>query len=360
MVTLQIINMLSYEFEIHLVPFSKESKETITYKINDNVIIEDIDFPSEISQFDINFFKRIQNKKYFSALALVFKVIHTYIFKRFKIRKQLEKMTSKDDVWIFASQELLIFAPRNRKIVYHFHYSSKLYNQFIQKMFRFISTKPNYTIYLTESTEQILNRKKKKDSYVIYNPCRYDSILNLDYHNNEIISCSRLEDQKDPMLLLKIDKELEKRNFNFNWTIYGDGSFKKKMNEYINKNNLKNIKIISGERNLLDKYKNSDLYILTSKFEGFSLTTVEAASLSIPAIWIDMGDPTPTIILEGINGYVINKRDPKLFADKIIEILSNKEKLKSLKESTYKSSLRFNKEEIKNKWISTLNDIFNK
>lgn len=360
MVTLQIINMLSNEFEIHLIPFDKENKESIKYKINDNVFIEDINFPSSISQFDLNFNKLVENKEYFKAIKLLFKMINTYVFKRKIWRKNLEKMTNENDILVFASQELLLFAPKSRFIVSHFHFNSKLYFSMVQKLFRLLATKPKFTIFLSESTEKAINKQGKMNNTIIYNPCRYEPVLNKEFHNNTLISVCRFEDQKDPMLMLKIAKELDKANFSYTYNIFGSGSYKRKMEKYIKKNNLKNVHLISGETNLKDRYLASDLFIITSKFEGFPLTAIEASSFSLPSIWMEMGDPTSSFIIKNKNGFIIKKRDPKLFKDKIIEVLSNQETLTNLKSTSYESSLRFDKEKIKNKWIETFNILFKK
>lgn len=100
MVTLQIIRLLQNDYEIHLVPFSKIEKDKILYDIPENVIIEDIGFKDEISQFDLNFYNKINNRKYGKAIKLLFSCINTYVFGRFKIRKQLEDI-SKKKIFLF-------------------------------------------------------------------------------------------------------------------------------------------------------------------------------------------------------------------------------------------------------------------
>lgn len=360
MVTLQIIKMLQNDYEIHLIPFSKVDKSKIKYELPEKVIVEDINFKDEISQFDLNFNKKIKNKEYLKAIKLFFSCINTYVFRRFKIRKQLEKLSTKDDIFVFASGELLIFAPSNRFIVQHFHFNSKLYKSFVSKLFRLISKKPNYYIFLSESTKENIDKKNKLNSSVIYNPSRFKRKENFEYHNNSLISVCRFEDQKDPMMLLKIAKELDNRKFEYTFNIYGSGSLKEKMEKFIQKNNLKNVHLISGISKLEPYYLESDLYIITSKFEGFPLTVIEANTLSIPVIWKEMSDPTSSIMKNDVNGYVIDSDDPCLFADKIIEVLSNKEKLKKLKESTYKLSEKYQEENIINSWKELFKELFDK
>ena len=185
---------------------------------------------------------------------------------------------------------------------------------------------------------------------MIPNPSRYSRKENFEFHNNTLISACRLEAQKNPMMLVKIARELKDMNFNYTFNIYGSGTYKKQMEEYIKEHDLTNVHIISGITNLEPCYLNSDLYISTSLFEGFGLSVIEANSFSVPTIWKEMGDPTPSIITNGVNGYVIDSNDPRDFALKIIEVLSNKEELRKLKESTYNLSSRYEESYIKEMW----------
>ena len=129
--------------------------------------------------------------------------------------------------------------------------------------------------------------------------------------------------------------------------------------EFKEKHNLDNVNFIEGITDLTPEYLSSDLFILTSKFEGLPLSAIEATSLSLPIIRREMSDPTSTFMIEGENGFIIPKRDPKLFADKIIGLLSNKNSLAELKKSTYLTSKRFDESEIYNRWKIELDIMFN-
>lgn len=346
MVTLQIINLLKNDYEIHLVPFGFPKSKDIPYTIPEGVIIENINFPSELTQFDVNLYSLLHHKRYLKACGLIFKMVNNLLFGRFKYRKALSSLTTSKDIIIFPSVELMIYAPRKRYVAWHFHYNSRSYFNFPSRLFRLFARKPDAFIFLTEATKEKVNPSKKIYSTSILNPSRFTKVLNVDYHNNTLMSASRLEDQKDPMLLMEIALELSKRNFDYTFNIYGKGSFKLKMEEFKKIHCLQNVHFIEGITELTPKYLSSDLFIITSKFEGLPLSAIEATSLSLPIIWREMGDPTSSFMIEGKNGYIIPKRDPKLFADKIIEILSNKEKLKELKKSTFEASNRFDEEEI--------------
>lgn len=359
MVTLQIIGLLAKEYEIHIIPFAPVDKSKIIYNIPEGVIIDDIGFPKEVSQFDMNFANKIKEKHYLKALGLLFKTIHIYTFGRYKYKRRISKLTTKKDIIIIASTEIMLCAPNDRYVIHHFHFNSNMYNNPFSRLLHLISRKPDKVIFLTEATRDILKDKVHAPSAVMLNPCRFKREEHYDYHNNTLITVCRFELQKDPLLLLRIAKELDNRKFNYTYNIYGTGSLKEKMLAYIKENNLKNIHLIEGIQDLAPYYAKSDLYIMASKFEGLPLTCIEANSLSIPLVWVDIGDPTSSFIIEDKNGYIIHSREPKEFADKIIEVLSNKEKLESLKKSTYETSKRFDEEEIKSKWVSFLDETFN-
>ena len=358
MVTLQIIRMLHNDYEIHLVPFYYSQNDKIKYDIPDDVKIESVNFPLEIIQFDYHFYKYWNSKHYLKAVKLIFKYIHIYFFGRFKYRKKLLNMTSKDDILIFPSNELLCFAPKGRYNIQHFHFNSKLYFNMVSKMTRLLSLKPNHIVFLTESTKKAVDKKNKLKCSIIPNPSRYERKQNFEYHNNTLISACRLEAQKNPMMLVKIAKELKDLNFDYTFNIYGSGTFLKPMEDYIKEHDLTNVHIISGVTNLEPCYMSSDLYISTSSYEGFGLSVIEGNCFSVPTIWKEMGDPTSSIMKNGVNGYIIDSKDPKDFALKIIEVLSNKEELVKLKESTYEFASRYEENHIKELWFKFFEEQF--
>ena len=94
-------------------------------------------------------------------------------------------------------------------------------------------------------------------------------------------------------------------------------------------------------------------------FMKVSASKKEASSQSVPTIMRNIGDSTNEIIENEIDGYLIDG-GVKEYADKIIEILSDKEKLIKIKETSYKRSFLWNIDLIKPKWIKLINSEFDK
>ena len=350
MVTVQLINELCKHFEIHLISLSEKVSEPI-YKVDDSVTIHYLGVKKEVCQFDRYFLSDINNHHYSKAAASLFSFLHQFGTGRKKIAKMISDMTTKDDMIIFASLELLLFAPKDRYIYEHFHYNSYLANSFTARMIGLIARKPDYTIYLSNSTYSLLCKDKEKATY-IHNPLRYEPTLNEDFHNNSLIFVGRLEHQKDPLLLLKIMKEADDLKLNYHLKIFGVGSLRPKMDKYIKKHNLKNLEIIEGCHDVKPYLLTSDLLLVTSHYEGFHLVTLEANSLSCPVLWVNCGDPTSDMVHKEHNGDIVDSRDPKVYALKLKEILENKKQLIKWKKSSYEHSKQYKIEHVVDAWCN--------
>lgn len=350
MVTIQLINELCKHYEIHLISLSEKVSEPL-YKVDKSVEIHYLNVKKEICQFDRYFLSAFKAHHYLKAIKQAWQCFAQFTIRRKKIAKKISEMTTNDDIIIFSSLELFFFKPKDRFIYEHFHYNSYLAKTATARMIRLLTRKPDFSIYLSESTFNILALDKSKATY-INNPVRYEPTLNEDFHNNSLIFVGRFEKQKDPLLLLKAVHEAQKLNLKFNLKIFGIGSLRKDMDAYIKKYNLQNIEIIETCNDVKPYLLTSDLLLVTSFYEGFQLVTLEAHSLSCPALWIDCGDPTTDMITPGINGDIVYSRNPKDYALKLKELLDDKNKLIRYKKSTYESSKKYQIDLIANQWIN--------
>ena len=103
----------------------------------------------------------------------------------------------------------------------------------------------------------------------------------------------------------------------------GDGEDQNKITQYIQSNNLnENIKLagflmnteIAGYLNL------ADIFVMGSFTEGWSTTLLEASCVGVPSVVTNFSS-AKEIITNGINGYVVESRDPKEFSEKMVYAL---------------------------------------
>ena len=187
----------------------------------------------------------------------------------------------------------------------------------------------------------------------IYNPLNRSEILKYSkeyvrlpfYQKNKeslkIITIGRFTDQKDHLTLLKSLNEI-KDKIDFKLLIIGRGINKHKMINYIKKNNLKNnVKILPFQNNPFKYLRISDLFILTSKFEGLPNVLLEAAVLKKFIISTNCPTGPREILQDGKGGFLFTIGDYKSLSQKILDYHQNKKKLKSKINHNYKNLVRF-------------------
>lgn len=100
----------------------------------------------------------------------------------------------------------------------------------------------------------------------------------------------RLDYNKNQILLLRAAREIKRQRDDFMIYVLGDGEDRKKLEQYIEENNLEdNIKILGFVENPYPYIKNSIATVLTSLSEGFSLALTESVMLNTPIISTNVG-----------------------------------------------------------------------
>ena len=358
MVSISLANVLCDRYDITLVVTTKQEEETV-FKIDDRIHIINLGIKPEISRLN-NYVKKYKDEgKHLKAISLSIKSAFIMFFGRFHYRNVIKKLlTKEDDLLIASSGESYLFSPKKATKIYHYHFNSLLFFSFGDQFILRHAYKPNKFVFLSKTTrEVILEKRKSLSNYstFVYNPIRYEPELNLDYHNNCITVIGRLIQQKNPLLALRIAKALMDRNIDFKMRFFGSGALREAMDKYIKNEHLeKYVEINNETTKIKEEILKSDLLLITSVHEGFSLVRGEANALSIPVVSSNWGDTVYELIFDDINGYVIDSTNPEDYADCIEKLFSDKEKLKVLKKRTYEESCKYSLNEIKKKWIDII------
>jgi glycosyltransferase involved in cell wall biosynthesis len=154
------------------------------------------------------------------------------------------------------------------------------------------------------------------DSLVILNPLDIKKIERLtkvnkkisffDYDDKslKIINIGRLTKQKNQIDLLKTIKLL-KNIIPIKLLIIGNGSEKKKLTNYIKTNKLKsNIKIIPFQKNPYPYIKKSNIFILSSLYEGLPNVLLEAVFLKVLCVSYNCKTGPREILKNGRGGFL--------------------------------------------------------
>jgi len=151
---------------------------------------------------------------------------------------------------------------------------------------------------------------KESKLIVINNPITDDFKLKNKYFKNDIINyvtVGTLHKRKGHIRLLNL---LSKVDHSFNYTIIGSGDELQNINDCIKESNLHNkVKHIPFTNRVSDYLKESNLFLNGSFVEGFPNVLLESCAVGTPVIAFDAPGGINEIILEGVNGYIVDSEN---------------------------------------------------
>ena len=159
----------------------------------------------------------------------------------------------------------------------------------------------------------------------------------------KIISVGRLTEEKAFYRLINAACELEKENLDFEIFIIGDGLLRNELNALKDKLNVKSVKLLGYRDNPYPYYRCSDLYVCSSKVEGYSTAVAEAVILGLPVLTTDCSGMSE-ILHDGENG-IITQNNTASFTDGLRRIITDSNLLNQIKTSAKEYSSSANSEE---------------
>lgn len=118
------------------------------------------------------------------------------------------------------------------------------------------------------------------NSTLIEKMANYESVLD-DYEGLKIVTVGRLNQFKGQDMAVDAAKILKDKGIKFRWYVVGDGPLKKQLENQISKLGLNDDFILLGANaNPYPYMKACDIYVQTSRVEGFCLTLTEARILN--------------------------------------------------------------------------------
>tara|TARA_B100000900_G_scaffold230759_1_gene195956 strand:- start:4142 stop:5260 length:1119 start_codon:yes stop_codon:yes gene_type:complete len=239
---------------------------------------------------------------------------------------------------------------------YYTGYIDFIKKKIIKILMIFFYRKADKIIGNSYDLSKSLQKLVKTNIHTIYNPCYFPSTNDKKkFYNNKhinILNVARLELQKDHLTLLKAINNL-KGKLKLKLNIVGYGSQLLKIQEYIENNNLKGlVQLHTNVSNTLKFFKEADLFILSSIYEGFPNVLVEAAQNNIPIISTNCNSGPREILLNGRGGELVEIKDHLKISQKINQFSKNKKnfikKSQFCKKKLYRFDNKYNLSKFEN------------
>lgn len=326
----------------------------IAYKIDDKVNVTHLD-KKEILEYK-------STNKFISILK--------YIIRYGRYRKYLKK--TKPDVVVSFMPEasfLSLMTPKSKKTKRIISVRNDPSKEFKNSIYKFLSKKlykrADGFVFQTTDAKKYFNKEIQSKSIVIPNPINEEFIEDISItnkkNNSSIVSVGRLDSQKNHFLLIDSFKEVLSKFPDATLVIYGEGSLRNKLEEYVKKNGIEDkIKLPGRVENIKELIKEANCFVLSSNYEGMPNALMEAMALGLPVVSTDCPCGGPRFLIKNnVNGILVDTNNVKQMSEAIIKILSNKEFSKYISKNAKKIVEDLNPKKINKKWYDYVLKIYN-
>ncbi|WP_324722712.1 glycosyltransferase [Lelliottia sp. JS-SCA-14] len=340
-VTIDIANKLADYCNVHILTFSHPVEKEFPYKLRDDINVTFIDKPEKSESLS-------RNLRIVRTIWLVNKYLKKHDFDCFV------SVGMASIVWTVLPQ---LF---NRCKYVCWDHTSYLRKESWAKRGRSLSKIfADEIVTLTHKDAALWHNKKVT---VIYNPAPFDfshadrMLLNT-YKKNQIVALGRFVEVKGFDRLLDIWSIVNKKfDKPFMLRIIGEGPFKEHLEQRIINERIDHVVIDSFVNNPGLIYAESKLQVLTSFYEGLSMVLIEGLIYRIPSISFDVPSGPGEVIEDCKTGFLIKDDELSIFADKLIDLMSNEKLLQELSDNCLQSRARFASDNILKQWIDLIGE----
>lgn len=214
-------------------------------------------------------------------------------------------------------------------------------------------------VAITEKTKSILEKQyPRKFITCIYNMAderlfSLDSVYDPDAM--KVIAVGRLTYQKNFQSMIRIASSLRKELPELKWHLYGEGDDRIELEAMIKENRLEDVFILKGQcTDLYERYNDYSAIVMTSRYEGFPMTLIEAAACGLPMLSYDVNTGPSEIISNGENGFLCPEGAEDEMKQNLIRFFSDRELRCKMSENSRSTAQKLRRERITAQWVDVI------
>lgn len=230
------------------------------------------------------------------------------------------------------------------------------YQELVKKSDRVVLLSNNFVPEL----EFFVGNEYREKITSISNPLSFDvdsSLINISNKKKEILYVGVVNfSQKRVDILLKIWNKVYRDYPDWKLRIVGGGRGLGEAKNLADDLNLKNISF-EGFQDPKSYYKNASIFCMTSSYEGFGIVLVEAMQYGLVPIAFNSFASVTDIIDPEVNGILISPFDIDEYANRLIELIEDKEYRTKLSNKSLNKTNKFSIEKIGEKWLNLIKEL---
>ena len=334
------------------------SKRDHFYPLNSNIKVHNIDTFShwawKICEFNVKHLRFIPKIKNFNAYIYH---IGVFLMLRNWMRKNHQNYDTIISAWYKLSSFLALNKKASKKTIAWEHVTYEtggiLFKDTLRKYYK------NLKGIVCINSPAIEHYKQYNKTYFIPNiigePFENQPEISLENKENLISFVGRLDREKNAIALLEIFKE-SKIHTDWKLQIIGDGSERKNLEQFVEKNQLQDRVIFYGTKTseeILKLLRRSKIFGFTSLKEALPTVLLEAMFCGNAIISYNC-NYGPSDIVKNNSGFLIDVNNKEDFIQKLEMLTNSDEKLEKMMESASKEAQNWKQNEILKKWQETI------
>lgn len=215
---------------------------------------------------------------------------------------------------------------------------------------------------LTQTDYDLLGKRLPR-KVVMPNPLAYPCVETVDNPRRmNILAVGRLDvwKVKGFDLLIEAWAQIADRYPKWILEIAGDGTEKSKneLQEMAKNNHVENrIRFLGFRKDIDAVMRESSIFVLSSRIEGFGMVLIEAMSQGCACISFDDGGRQSEIISNDKEGIIVNEHNTKVLAEEISLLINDRKKRIQIAREGKMRASNYNANKIVDRWIELLESI---
>jgi glycosyltransferase involved in cell wall biosynthesis len=192
--------------------------------------------------------------------------------------------------------------------------------------------------------------KRMNNITVIPNPITINGSKKTSCTNKQAIAVGRYTLQKGIDLLIEAWKKVNEKHPEWLLNIYGSGDKSAYENMAIKYQLTGSINLHHATKDIIEKYLESSIYVLSSRYEGLPLVLMEAMSVGLPCVAFACPCGPKDIIHDGEDGILCEDGNVDQLAEGICKLIEDEEQRKKMGINAAINIQRFTLDNIMQQW----------
>ena len=339
--------------DVHIVTTEKPANATSIYHFSDKI---------HFHHLDINY-REVDNSV--SPLKAIRRIVKGNLHRR-RLTRLLLSLNADITVTMFGHEQSFLHRIKDgsRKVT-EFHFShdyrriecQSMHTPFIKRQFILLKewhkrlSIRHYDAFVVLTHIDAAKWRGLDNIHVIPNAIPFIPSTKSDCSNHRIIAVGRLTAIKGFDLLIEAWKRLGNSKGDWTLEIYGTGEEYPKLIHQIERDNLSSsVKIFQPVKDIANRYAESSIYAMTSRYEGFGLVLVEAMACGVPCVSFACECGPAEIISDGEDGCLVPTGDIDALAAKILMLMQDDRLRKSMGQKARDNVARFMPDKVMKQW----------